>query len=136
MTARASFERGAAHGDSYCWSRLGLMFDNGVGSDVDKVMAMRCYRRGWRGGDIVAANNIAILYRERGEWTAMFKWFKRAADAGDGGAYIEIAKCCITGAGTRKSPAQADAYLKLAINLHLADGEREEAERLLTKLRE
>jgi len=132
--ARASFERGAADGDPFCWSRLGLMFDNGVGCDVDKVAAMQCYRRAWRLRDVVAANNIAILYREGGNNRAAFRWFERAADAGDTGAHVELAKCYATGSETRKSLKKAEASLHLAINGRLSEAEREEAELLLTRL--
>ncbi|HEV2188340.1 MAG TPA: hypothetical protein VGR70_14115 [Stellaceae bacterium] len=133
-TARASFERGAALGDPYCWSRLGLMFDNGVGCDVDKVMAMRCYRRAWRFRDVVAASNIAVLYREAGNQRAMFQWFKRAVEAGDDGAFIELAKCYVSGVGTRRSSAEAEKCLDRALEGSLSEAEREEAEQLLAVL--
>jgi TPR repeat protein len=134
-TARASFELGAALGDPYCWSRLGLMFDKGVGCDVDKATAMRCYRRAWQARDVVAANNIAVLYRETGNRRAMFQWFKRAADAGDDGAFIRLAECYLTGTGTRRSSTRAAACLdRAAEGGSLSDAEREEAELLLAKI--
>lgn len=63
----------AALGDDSCWLRLGLLFDLGHGVEVDKAQAMRCYQRAWRQRNAVAANNIAILYRERGNRRASFR---------------------------------------------------------------
>jgi uncharacterized protein len=133
--ARASFERGAALGDPYCWSRLGLMFDSGVGCSVDKVRAMQCYQRGWRARDVVAANNIAVLYRENGDRRAMFQWFRRAADAGDDGALIELAKCLMNGVGTRRNRVEAAACLRRAKKGSLSEAEREEVELMLMRSR-
>lgn len=132
--ARLSFERGAAQGDAWCWSRLGLMFDNGLGCEVDKLRAMQCYKRGWRARDAVAANNIAILYREAGNRRAMFRWFQRAADAGDDGALIEVAKCLFTGVGARKNPAEAITRVTKALGGSLSEAGREEAKALLASL--
>jgi TPR repeat protein len=105
--ARHAFEAGAALGDPACWSRLGLMFDNGVGCEVDKERAMSCYRRAWRSHDLCAANNIAILYREAGNRRAMFQWFQRAVGVGDGDALVEVAKCYLEGIGVRRNVAAA-----------------------------
>jgi TPR repeat protein len=133
--ARRSFERGAAQGDPFCWARLGLMFDNGIGCDVDKIRAMQYYKRGWRARDVVAANNIAVLHREAGNRRAMFQWFKRAADAGDDGALIEVAKCFLSGVGVRRNPTEGKASLTRAMRGSLSEAEREEAETILTSFR-
>ena len=80
--ARQSFERGAALGDAECLCRLAYMFDIGRGVDTDKAAAMRFYQRAWRRGSTTAGMNIAILYRERRNSPAMFRWWKRVADTG------------------------------------------------------
>jgi hypothetical protein len=54
---------------------LANIYDLGVGVSVDKAEAMRLYRRAWRKRSSVAANNIAILYREHDNRRAMFRWF-------------------------------------------------------------
>jgi TPR repeat protein len=97
--ARQAFERGAALGDVICLERLALTFDVGIGVEVDKALAMRCYQRAWRRArSRVAANNIAILYREVGDHRAMFAWFKCAADQGDADALVDLAFCRLNGA--------------------------------------
>lgn len=65
------FQQGAALGDTSCLQRLGYMHDLGIGVEVDKSFAMRCYQRAWMRGCEGAASNIAILYREQGSFKAM-----------------------------------------------------------------
>jgi hypothetical protein len=137
-TARAlrCFEEGAALGDAICWSRLGLMFDIGKGVQIDKARAMRCYRMAWRQRDTVAALNIAILYRERGDRRAMFRWYRRAAREDDGSAEFELAKCYMTGTGVRRSMDMAIRSLAVALNSdRISEAEREEAQSLYARFR-
>ena len=101
--ARRLFERGGKLGQHYCWSRLAYMYDVGIGVRVDKAKAMSYYRRSWRKGEWVGATNIAILYREAGKRRAAFRWFLRAAEAGDGDFFVEVAKCYRLGMGVRKN---------------------------------
>lgn len=130
--ARDLYERGAALGDPACWHALGFMFDVGQGVEADRDRAMRCYKAAWRSRYAVAANNIAVLYREKGDRRAAFRWFERAAEAGDHGAYLEMAKCYQHGAGTRKSPDAAVRCLaRVAGGMSVSEAEREEAEALL-----
>jgi len=135
--ARQSYERGAALGDAFCIFRLAHMYDVGeLGEPPDKVRAMELYRRAWRKGCPGAANNIAILYRERGNRRAMFQWFKREADAGDGSAQLDLAKCYLKGTGVRKCAQSALRCLASAISSeYIADFEREQAQELMERLR-
>ncbi|SMF67462.1 tetratricopeptide repeat protein [Allosphingosinicella indica] len=130
------FERGAALGDDYCMSRLAHMFDVGTGVPVDKDRAMRLYRRAWRiGRNIAAGNNIAILYRERGNLRAMFQWFTRVAETGDGSAQLDIAKCYLDGTGVRADRQMALRSLTAAVRSdYISEYEREEAQALLATL--
>ncbi|HET8613434.1 MAG TPA: hypothetical protein VFL92_11775, partial [Sphingomonas sp.] len=98
--ARQSFERGASLGDDACLCRLAYLFDVGKGVPVDKDRAMQLYRRAWRKSrSAVAGSNIAILYREKSNFRATFQWWKRVAEEDDGSAYLELAKCYLTGVG-------------------------------------
>jgi hypothetical protein len=112
------------------------MFDVGLGVEADKDRAMQLYRQAWRHGSQVAANNIAILYRERGKHRLMFQWFERAANAGDGDALLDLAKCYLGGTGVRKSVQSALRHLAAAANSHIiTEASREEAEALLGSMR-
>jgi len=111
--------------------------DVGAGVEVDKAKAMRLYRQAWKQSrETVAATNIAILYREQAKLTAMFGWWKRAADAGDGSAYLEMAKCYLEGHGVKKDIQSALRCLSAAVaSEDIFAEDQEEAERLLDTLR-
>ena len=137
--ARQSFERGAALGDAGCIMRLAYMHDvGGLGVKADKRRTMQLYRSAWRKGWPGAANNIAVLYREQGKHRAMFQWFKREADAGDGGAHLDLAKCYLAGTGVRKDVQEALRCIAIVIGSNLesiTEAEREEALALKVPLR-
>ncbi|MGI8611387.1 MAG: tetratricopeptide repeat protein [Sphingomicrobium sp.] len=116
--------------------RLAYMFDVGSGVKTDKRLAMRLYLRAWRRGSTTAGMNIAILYRERGNSRAMFRWWKRVADMDDGSAQFEMAKCYLTGTGVRQDAQSALRCLAAAVRSpYISEGEREEAQALLDTLR-
>jgi TPR repeat protein len=135
-SAKLAFERGAALGDGCCWLRLGYLYDVGLGVETDKREAMRCYRRAWLQRNTAAANNIAILYRERGDHRSMFRWFERAASEGDGSAYLDLAKCYRDGIGVRKAPQAAVRCLAAALSSpFISEVEREEAAEMMAAVR-
>lgn len=133
--ARRCYEQGAALGDVGCLHALGYMHDVGEGVPEDKILALRIYRRAWRLGDHASACNIAILYRERGRIDMMFRWYQRAAAAGDGSAHLEMAKCYLAGSGVRKNPRAALRCLAVATGSQsITEYEREEAHKLMNEL--
>jgi TPR repeat protein len=131
--ALQSFERGPALGDAFCLFRLAYVYDVGeLGAAVDKERAMKLYKRSWRKGNWAAANNIAILYRERRDLRAMSQWFKRAAAKGDGSTHLDLAKCYLGGTGVRKNLQSALRCLAFAVSSeHTSEAERGEAQALL-----
>ena len=134
--ARQSFERGSALGCVECMSRLAYLFDVGAGVETDKDLAMRLYQRAWRRGSSVAADNIAILYREQRKFRAMFRWFQRASLNGNGSSQLDMAKCYLDGTGVRRDPQAALRCLSAAIGSdYISEAEREEAWELLEALR-
>jgi TPR repeat protein len=134
--ARQSFERAASLGNADCLSRLAYMYDVGLGVQVDKSHAMRLYKQAWRRRSHVAANNIAILYREQGKHRLMFQWFMRAANSGDGDALVELAKCHLHGTGVRRSAQNAMRSLASALNSNcITEASREKARSMQEDLR-
>jgi TPR repeat protein len=135
--ALRSYERGAALGDAFCLFRIAHMYDVGeLGFAPDKVRAMQLYRRAWRKRCPGAANNIAVLYRERDNRRAMFQWFRREAEEGDGSAHLDLAKCYLQGTGVRKCVQTALRCLATAIaSEYISEFEREEAQAIMETLR-
>ena len=94
------------------------MYDVGLGIKIDKKCALHLYKIAWRSHtDQMAANNIAILYREAGNNRLAFNWFERAAKIGDGDAFVELAKCYIGGIGVPRDTRAAIRYLRAAVAL-------------------
>ena len=134
--ALRSFQRGAELEDEACLSRLAYLHDEGHGVRPNKKRALRLYLKAWRNGSHVAANNIAILYREIGNARGMVRWFTRAIDRNDDGARIEVAKLYLSGDGVEQSADIASRHLAAALSsVHLSEMEREEAEALRDRLR-
>jgi len=90
---KQAFERG----EETSLLNLGLFYDVGLGVAVDKEQAMVWYLRALEHGDTAAFNNIAILYRERGDVASAKEWFDKATAAGDGDAYLKLAKLYLDG---------------------------------------
>ncbi len=72
------------NGNGAACFHLALCYDNGYGTNIDKLAALRWYTQGAEKGDYASMNNLGILY-ERGEGgikkdmiTAMY-WYKMAA---------------------------------------------------------
>lgn len=135
--ARSAFERGAELGDGICLDRLANMFDEGRGGPPDKKRAMHLYRQSWRRFRCtVAANNLAVLYREKGDHRAMFRWFGRGAAEGDGSQLFQMAKCYLDGQGVRKSEQEALRCLAGAVKSgDIFECDRDQAAELLASMR-
>jgi len=134
--AHAYFERCAALGEVAGLTRLAYLYDVGLGRPADKSKALRLYLQAWRHRDSVAANNIAVLHRERGKHVTMFRWLCRAAEAGDDSARVQMARCYLEGLGVTSSPDAAVRCLAAALqSAFISDEEREEAEELMNGLR-
>ena len=135
--ARTCYAQAAALGDPIGLTSLAYLHELGLGVTVDKARAMQLYRRAWRlHRDGCAANNIAILYRERGDRRAMFRWFQRCAATGDGDAYVELAKCYRDGLGVRRSPELVARWLGAALaEVHISEAARDEAEAMMGAIR-
>ena len=101
------FRRAAEHGSDNAQNNLGIILGNGtgVGENVDE--ALLWLRKAFRAGNSCAAQNIAITYRQNGDLRTAFKWFRRAAEAGDGDALIQLGIHYYWRKGVRRNPRAA-----------------------------
>lgn len=119
-------------GDKGAMLSLGYFCDEGLGAPSSKYQARIWYRKARQAGDLVAANNLAILFQERHFHRSAFHWFRKAALDGDGDAWVKLAKCHLQGQGTPISRARARDCLRRAIRSRfITPAGREEAQSLL-----
>ena len=116
--ARAAewMERAARAGDPSAMHNLGYYYDRGVGVRRNPGRALFWYRTVWRKHRYEsAANNIATIYRDRKDERRAFLWYRKAAEAGDGDALVEIAVRYLRGRGVRKDLQRGVELLRRAI---------------------
>jgi hypothetical protein len=101
------FRLAAERGSTPAQNSLGVLLGNGNGVRKNVEEALLWLKKSFRAGDSCAAQNIAITYRENGDLQTAFKWFRRAAEAGDGDALIELGIHYYWGKGVRRNPRAA-----------------------------
>lgn len=90
------------------------------------------YIRKWRPkairGESVAMSNVAAAYRILGKDRLAARWFRRAAEHGDGDALTDWGYCLQHGGGIRKEERAAElAYRSAIASKRITDYAREEA---------
>ncbi len=113
--AARAFGRAAALGDKHAAFSLGYCLDVGLGLRRNSGLAMKWYRRAWRGGDPGAAANIATMYRDRLRLDQAAAWWRRAVEAGWPDEAVELGYCYQYGIGVRRDLAEAVRCFRLAI---------------------
>ena len=101
------FRRAAEHGIDSGQNNLGVLLGNGNGVRKNVEEALLWLKKASRAGNTCAAQNIAITYRENGDLKTAFKWFRRASEAGDGDALIQLGIHYYWGKGIRRNPRAA-----------------------------
>jgi TPR repeat protein len=106
------FGKCAEFGDSSCQSNLGYFYDVGLHVKKNKKMAFNWYYKAYRTGDGCAAENIAILHREKGDTNKMLWWLKKAVVLRDGDALFQLGKCYEGHWRVRKNLIKAKSYYR------------------------
>jgi TPR repeat protein len=112
--------RAAEHGLAAAQNNLGVLLGDGAGVEKNAKEALLWLRKAFDGGDSCAAN-IAITYRQIGNFRAAVKWFRKAADAGDGEALIQLGIHYYWGKGVRKNTKEAVRCFRRATNANVKD---------------
>jgi len=123
------FLAAAKAGSNPARTTVAFFYDDGIGVKANKDAALHWYRLAYRGGSDTAANNIGVIWRERGEVSRALMWFQRAVRLGDGDANLQIAKIYLH---IKPDLRKAVQYLKSACKAQsITEGSRDEARRLL-----
>jgi TPR repeat protein len=127
--------RGAKSGDTSCQLNLGNYYASGTGVRKNLEKAAYWYETAYKNGNRAGALNLAIDERNRGDFRAAEKWFKRAVAMHDGSAYIELAKMYVT---QGKKRLEALELLRQVIKMswdNVSIDEKAEAKSLLRALK-
>jgi uncharacterized protein len=108
------FRRAAEHGSGHAQNNLGILLSNGTGVRKNVEESLVWLRRAIRAGDSCARHNIAITYRENGDLKTAVKWFRKAAEADDADALIQLGIHYYWGKGVRKNPRAAVQCFRIA----------------------
>jgi len=131
-SAFSLFSRAASAGHAASALNLGYLYDTGTGVEQSTSKARAWYARSFRRGELSAAVNLGILYREAGNAHRARQWFRRGLDRGDMSAAIELAA---TLDGSRANRAFACQLLRRAIeSQQISSVEERKARRLLKEL--
>jgi len=109
------FCKAAMQNDDSAQNNLGYFYDNGIGTKKDEDKALYWYKKAFRNGNIAAINNIATIYRDRGNNRRAFFWYKKAVDAGDKDALVEIGERYYKGEGIKRDYKLAVECFRKAI---------------------
>ncbi len=123
-TAKAAqwLRRAAERGSGPAQNNLGVLLSNGNGVRKNVEEALLWLKKAFRAGDTCAAQNIAITYRENGDLKTAFKWFRRAAEAADGDALIQLGIHYYWGKGVRRNPRAAVRCFRTATKVKNISG--------------
>lgn len=123
------FLRGAESGNTSCMIWVGVLYGDGVRKDTQNKEEISWYQRAWNKGELSAANNLAIVYKNQKHYTEAEHWFTKAIQAGDGDANLELAKMLIT---IGREAKEICGYLTATIESNYAtEASIEEAQTLL-----
>lgn len=89
--------RAAEHGCREAQNNLGILLGNGRG-------ALVWLRKAWRNGNTGSAANIAITYRQSGNFRRAVHWFRKSVASGDDDALVQLGIHYYWGKGVKKNP--------------------------------
>jgi TPR repeat protein len=102
----------ARRGDVSAQVNLAHFYSEGLASPKDTKQARVWSLRAFRGGAVHAATNLGINYWSEGKLVLAEKWLIKAAEQGDGDAWLELARLYLFAfADGRKSRAAARRVL-------------------------
>jgi TPR repeat protein len=109
---RRHLERATELGDPSGMSSLAGYLSRRGASASEITRAEALYRRAFRMGYETAAFNLATTYKQLGRYRDAVRWYRRAHEAGDPSALLQLARAELYGVGTKRDPKAAIAKLR------------------------
>ena len=110
------FRRSAEHGCGSAQVNLGVILGDDYGVEKNVREALLWLKRAFRGGDSgCAPNNIAVTYRENGNFRQAVRWFRKIDTSHDDGILVQLGIHSYWGKGVRTDHRAAVRYFRKAI---------------------
>lgn len=127
--------KGVEAGDDSAMILLGnYLADGRKGIPVDHDRAVSLYKQAFAQGADSGAHNLGMHYRKLGNLEEAYKWFELAANAGDNGAHLALAKIWLH---DRKNAEKAIEHLEAVFHGEhpsVSEADRDEARSMLRRL--
>jgi uncharacterized protein len=123
------YRRSADHGCGGAQNTLGVILGGNYGVDRNVREALLWLKRAFRGGDTgCAANNIAITYRENGNFRQAVRWFRKVDASHDDAVLVQLGIHSYWGKGIRTDHQVAVRCFRKAIRgKNLSECDRDDA---------
>ncbi|MGJ7528844.1 tetratricopeptide repeat protein [Variovorax sp. GB1P17] len=132
--ALSLFLKAAAAGEIHALNSVGYFLDHGIGVKKNAAAARDWYRKAAKAGDAAGCANLAICYRDEGNFRWARFWFERAYAQGDGDAALELGRLFLW-EGANQNDHKVVHYLgKAAASPSITPNGRKEAQALLKSL--
>lgn len=125
------YKQKASNNGEACYE-LGWMYQNGYGVVANKEQAKFYYKSGALLGDMNASWRFGLICKDELEYPEAFKFFLKAAEAGQGMAMYEVARLYEEGLGVGANHERAiEWYKKCADSNYMASSDAKKALRRL-----
>lgn len=123
------FRRSAEHGCGSAQVNLGVILGDGYGVEKNVREALLWLKRAFRGGDTGSApNNIAVTYRENGDFRQAVRWFRKVDASRDDAFLIQLGIHSYWGKGVRTDHQAAVRCFRKAIRgKNMSECDRDDA---------
>lgn len=109
------FRKSAEHGFAPAQNNLGSILSARNAAHKNIEEALFWFRKAFDAGETMSATNIAITYRENGNFRKAVQWFRESVESGDDDARIQLGIHYYWGKGVRKDPIAAVRCFRRAI---------------------
>jgi TPR repeat protein len=101
------FRKSAEHGFAWAQNNMGVLLSARNAAEKDVEEALFWFRKAFNAGLIMSAANIAITYRENGNFRKAVHWFRESVGSGDDDARVQLGIHYYWGKGVKKDPLAA-----------------------------
>ena len=110
----------AGNGDQESQYKLGNMYTEGIGTNIDLAKAADAFERSASQGYVKAEYKLGLIYYEgtgvRASKKIAYKWFKQAADKGYAAAQYYLGKMYASGSGVKRDYATSLEWYTKAVD--------------------